>query len=44
VVWPEPGALDDATRTELARAAGVCLMESDGDVFRRITATRKDKP
>lgn len=29
VVWLAPGGLDELTRNELARAAGVCLIEDD---------------
>lgn len=29
VVWPPPGGMDERTRAELARAAGVCVMADD---------------
>jgi hypothetical protein len=29
VVWPAPGGIDERTRAELIRAAGVCLLADD---------------
>jgi hypothetical protein len=39
VIWPEPGGLDERARAEIARAAGVCIVE---DVGRKQTAALRE--